>query len=264
MNEPWGGDPVKVFVTGEFEREQLAAFYERIIPAMREVEPDKYLFFEPTPAPVTFGSPSRLGTVYDARSESRIAYAPHCYPYDLHEGVAYTDAAKANLQAWEQERKVDQRKHGNIPLMCGEFGLSPATPGFDEFLTDINAMYDRNMWSWTYWSNDLGGWSPLDPDRNETPILDLLIRTYPKATAGELHGYNYDPETDDFSMTFTTKDCQGMPTEIFVPERHYPDGWTVSVEGTDDWTQTYDEGRQVLSLIISELDKEVVVRVYGL
>ena len=31
MNEPWGGDLVKAFVSGDFERKQLTAFYERLI-----------------------------------------------------------------------------------------------------------------------------------------------------------------------------------------------------------------------------------------
>ena len=54
-------------------------------------------------------------------------------------------------------------------------------------------MSDKNLWHWTYWSNDLGGWSPLNADRSETVILQQLIRAYPKATAGKLETFSFDP-----------------------------------------------------------------------
>ncbi|MEZ5023823.1 MAG: cellulase family glycosylhydrolase [Chitinophagales bacterium] len=90
MNEPWGGDLIKAFITGDFERNQLTAFYERLIPAIRAIDNDGYIFFEPAPAPVTFGAQSNLKEIKDTRiGESRIVYAPHCYPTDLHEGLGY-------------------------------------------------------------------------------------------------------------------------------------------------------------------------------
>lgn len=98
MNEPYGGDLIKTFITGEFERAQLSAFYSRLIPALRQIDPNKYFIFEPTPAPVTFGAKSNLPKVNDARSITKMGYAPHCYPYDTHEGTGYTASAKQQLR----------------------------------------------------------------------------------------------------------------------------------------------------------------------
>lgn len=248
MNEPWGGDIVKVYLTGDFERVQLAAFYERVIPALRTVEPNKYLFFEPTPSPVTSGSPSNLGKV----NGTNLVYAPHCYPYDTHEGAGYTAKARKQFKDWERERIKEAKMHGNIPIMCGEFGLSPNQEGFADHLNDFNTAFDRNQWHWTYWSNDKGGWSPLNEDRTETAILPFLIRTYPKATAGRINNFSFDPDSKIFKMTFKSMSSIGKPSEIFVPRRYYPSGYNLVVSGTTNYTQEYDETFQVLKFSTPE------------
>lgn len=261
MNEPWGGDIIKVFLTGEFEREQLTAFYSRLIPALRNTDQNKYIFFEPLPAPVTFGLATNLINVKDTRSSSHIVYAPHCYPYDTHEGLGYTATSKNQLRDWERERGKDTKRYGNVPLLTGEFGLSPTQAGFDDYLTDFNAMSDRNLWHWSYWSNDLGGWSPLNADRSETVILQHLVRTYPKATAGKLVTFSFDPSTKKFSMTFVSNAAIKQPTEIFVPNRFYPNGWNLSVSGTTNYTQSFDNIKQLLKFTTQENNKELTIEI---
>ena len=252
MNEPWGGDIVKVFLSGEFEREQLTAFYNRLIPALRKTDPDKYIFFEPLPAPVTFGAATNLIKVKDTRSSSHMVYAPHNYPYDTHEGLGYTETPKKQLKDWERERIKDVKRYGNIPLLTGEFGLSPTQVGFDEYLTDFNAMSDRNLWHWTYWSSDRGGWGPTNPDNSESPILPHLIRTYPKATAGKLKTFSFDVLTKKFEMRFLSNAEITQATEIFIPKRYYPNGYNLIVNGTTNFTQEFDEEKQLLKIKILE------------
>jgi endoglycosylceramidase len=203
MNEPWGGDLVKAFITGDFERKQLSAFYDRLIPALRSIETQKYLFFEPAPAPVTFGAPSQLPKVSDANGINKLVYAPHMYPYNLHEGGPYNAKDRNNLKSWHRERKKEVKMHGTT-LLCGEFGLSPSSLDFDVFLDDFFSILDTNLWHWAYWSNDNGGWSPLTHDGQETPILNELIRAYPKATAGRLRSFNYNKEEKIFTMDYVS------------------------------------------------------------
>jgi endoglycosylceramidase len=260
MNEPWAGDLIKGFITGEFERSQLTAFYNRLIPALRSVEPNKYLFFEPTPAPVTFGAPSNLSKITDTRTSSKLVYAPHCYPYDTHEGNGYTTSSKQNLIDWEKQRLIDVKKHGNIPLMCGEFGLSPTQAGFADYLEDFNKVFDRNQWHWTYWSNDQGGWSPLNADRSETLILQYLVRTFPKATAGKIDSFSFDALTKKFEMTFTSNGAISQPTEIFVPNRFYPNGYNIVVSGTTNYTKETDAAKQFVKIKVNE-SKEVTIEI---
>lgn len=261
MNEPWGGDLIKTFITGEFESKQLSAFYNKLIPALRTTAPDKYLFFEPVPAPVTFGAASKLPKISDSRAISKLVYAPHCYPYDTHEGLGYTASSKQNLIDWERERKNDIQKHGNIPLVCGEFGLSPNQSGFEDYMNDFHSMADRNQWNWTYWSNDLGGWSPLNTDYTESVVASKLIRVYPKATAGKIQSFNFDVDNKKFEMTFITNSSISQPTEIFIPNRFYPNGWNLNVSGTSNYTQTFDDTKQILKFSTSENNTAISIEI---
>ena len=179
-------------------------------------------------------------------------YAPHCYPYDTHEGNGYTESSKKQLVDWERERKKEVIKHGEIPLLTGEFGLSPTQEGFTDYLTDFNAMSDRNLWHWTYWSNDLGGWSPFNGDGTETAIAQYLLRSYPKATAGKIVSFSFDVVSKKFEMKYMSNKEINLPTEIFIPKRYYPNGYNLAVNGATNYTQSYDEIKQVLKITVSE------------
>ncbi len=258
MNEPWAGDLIKAFVTGAFERNQLTAFYNRLIPELRKVETQKYLFFEPAPAPVTFGMPSHLQKINDAIPGNKLVYAPHCYPLSTHEGGPYNAADKKNVKDWLRERKKEVKKHGGVPLLCGEFGLSPGSEGYDIYLKEINQIFDENLWHWAYWSNDNGGWSPIHHDGTETNILQYLVRAYPKATAGRIRSFSYNPDEKVFMMDFVSNPSLGQPTEIFVPKRHFVNGFDIQIETSAPNTYEYDETRQVISL---KVDKKAEVKV---
>lgn len=250
MNEPWAGDLIKAFVNGEFERIQLTAFYERIIPEMRKVDRNKYLFFEPTPAPVTFGMPSHLQKINDVAGVQKLVYAPHLYPLNTHEGGPYNAADKKNVKDWHRERKKDVAKHGGVPLLCGEFGLSPQCKDFDVYMQDFHTMMDANLWHWAYWSNDDGGWSPIHHDGRETAILPHLVRAYPKATAGRIVSYSYDAENKIFEMEYVSNPNISQPTEIFIPKRHFSKGRLVSIDANAEFADTFDEQKQVLSITV--------------
>lgn len=259
MNEPWGGDLLKVFLNGTFEKEQLTAFYDRLIPALRQTDPDKYIFFEPTPAPVTFGAPSNLSIIKDSRPDKKLVYAPHCYPYDTHEGKGYTPTSKKQLKDWEVQRQKDVQKHGNIPLLTGEFGLSPNQDGFDTYLSAFMEMSDRNLWHWTYWSSDRGGWGPTNSDNTESAIMPSLVRAYPKATAGKIESYKFNLNEKYFELIFNNNPKISQPTEIFIPKRYFTNGYNLNVEGSTNYTQEYNDVKQVLSIKIKENSKIKIV-----
>lgn len=252
MNEPWAGDLVKAFVTGAFERDQLTAFYNRIIPELRKVETQKYIFFEPTPAPVTFGVPSHLKKINDAIPNNKLVYAPHLYPYNTHEGGPYNASDKKNVKDWHRERKKEVAFHGGVPLLCGEFGLSPSCVDYDVYLKEVGQIFDENLWHWAYWSNDNGGWSPIHHDGTETNILQHLVRAYPKATAGRIRSFSYEPDEKIFTMSFVSNPKLGQPTEIFIPKRHFESGFDIIVETTAANNYEYDEIKQVLALTVHQ------------
>ena len=258
MNEPWAGDLMKAFITGNFERYQLTAFYNRLIPQLREVEPNKYFFYESAPAPVTFGMPTNLQKLDPSIAKDKLVFAPHCYPLGTHEGKPYDASNKKMFKDWVRERKKDTKRFGNLSLLCGEFGLSPGVKDFDVYLKDFGKAMDDNLWHWAYWSNDQGGWSPLNGDRTPTAILPFLVRAYPKATAGRIQSFSYDYDTKIFTMDFVSDPNISMPTEIFIPKMHFTQGFDISIETDAPHTYEYDEQTQVLSL---KVEKKAEVKV---
>ncbi len=53
----------------------------------------------------------------------------------------------------------------------------------------------------------------------------------------------------------------GKPTEIFVPKRHYTSGFNIEVDGTDNWSHTYDEDSQIVSLNIEGAGEQLRVTI---
>ena len=104
----------------------------------------------------------------------------------------------------------------------------------------------------------MGGWSPLNADRTETAILPYLIRAYPKATAGKINSFSFNPVTKIFSISFKNSAAITQPTEIFVPNRFYPKGFNLIVNGTTNFTQSFDVVKQVLKIKVNE-PKEVEI-----
>jgi len=263
MNEPYGGDLLST-VSGQFERTYLSGFYNRLIPAIRSVDNDKYLFFEPKSVGVTFGWAAGLPKINDCRNGTqKLVYAPHLYPFGLHEGQNYTALDKVNIAQWKTERIKDLQLQGTS-MLIGEFGLSPDNIGFDQYLTDALLMMDDFKSHWSYWSNGQGGWSPLNVDRSETPILPHLVRPYPRAVAGKIIAYNYDVNAQKFWVKFKSNTEIDAPTEVFIPKRHFPGGWELHVSGTQKWSKEWDDAKQILKFFTDDNNKEITLTIISL
>lgn len=82
--------------------------------------------------------------------------------------------------------------------------------------------------------------------------------------AGTPTAYEFDDETGVFTFTYRTTRADGegrfpagSATDLFVPERHYPHGYDVAVEGAT----ARKAGRQRLRLRGSDGSDEVSVRI---
>ena len=78
---------------------------------------------------------------------------------------------------------------------------------------------DKKLESWTYWDT----WGILNgPDFVENRAK-YFVRPYPTATNGMPHSLSFDVDSAAFSFEFypAVEDLT-VPTEIFVPEMHYP------------------------------------------
>lgn len=237
----------------EFDRTLFTEFYQRMIERVRAVDPDGWIFYEPRYAGPANGQPSYIEVLSDPREgEPRISYAPHLYSISMEFFRRYDPENDGTLADWEMNRTreaVAQR----APLVLGEWGFDWSWENADVFMDEVNAMADQAMLSWAYWDGDPGGWGIWELGEQgeivERPAADAITRVYPQRVAGIPRSFAYSPDTRVFELSFDPSPSAQMPTEIFIPARHYPDGWTLTgCEENEGCTSSWDADKTILEV----------------
>ena len=84
---------------------------------------------------------------------------------------------------------------------------------------------------WAYDKSD-GGYGMLASDGSEKPeLVGALVRPYPERVAGKPISYAFDAATSTFTFEYTPDRSVTAATEIVVPARVYPNGYTVECGG---------------------------------
>jgi endoglycosylceramidase len=262
MNEPFAGSALAGdfggFPVGDparskaFEETLFRSFYQRAIDAIRAVDSDGWIFYEPLAFPVNNGGASHIGKLVDPRAgEDRLVYFPHLYAIVPELNQHYDPQQSPELDSWIEERGRDLRELQE-PMMIGEFGL-PWDAGGNPlgYLEKILNMADEMTGGWAYWAYDPGNWAPVaGADLHETPNVDVLVRVYPQRVAGKPIEYGYDPQSRVFELSFVDVNGVSGATQIYIPERRfYASGWRLDIADTaGSWTSQWDATRQVLSV----------------
>jgi endoglycosylceramidase len=206
MNEPYWGSAL----IGVFEKQSLQPFYEKVVARVREVAPAWIAFVEPA-ASRNLGIPTGLAEL----AFDQAVYAPHSYDREAEEGGGFSaerrGAVLDNLTALRGE--ADSL---GAALWVGEYGgVSRVGAGS------------------AYWAYDRDdGYGMLDPAGDEKPeLMAALVRPAPTRVAGDDVAFAFDEETRRFTLSFRPDATLDAPTEIAVPKRVYPDGYTVECGG---------------------------------
>lgn len=215
-----------------FDETKLAPFYQRTIDAIREVDVDHWIFFEPRYGAPGNGSPAFIPKLADPRpGEPRLVYAPHLYSSSA-ETVGKFSATDPTVSLWEEQRAVDLARMGG-PMLLGEwFSFTWADPNARPFVEQILTMADRLQIGWAYWAYDSGspsGSALRADDGTDNPAAAVVVRPYPRAIAGEPVSFAFDEPTRTLELTFESRDGVTGPTELAVPAHTYPEGFDVDV-----------------------------------
>ena len=215
-----------------------------LIPALQAADPGHLEFFEPDAA-ANLGDPNTIA-VLESLPFTNLVYGFHVYPQP-----AGNAALEQLIMSEEQlSRSLMQTKQPGGPAwFMTEFGAA------NDVSDDANygKLADSMLLSWMYWAakqfhDPTGGADEglLDANGVPQPMAAVLTRTYPLATAGTPTAQSFDPDTADFSFSYTPDAAVTAPTEIFVPvTQHYPKGYQVTVTGA---TVTSAAGAPVLTL----------------
>ena len=242
LNEPWPGSvwPTCATTAGcpAFDTGALATMTRKSTSAIRAVDGRHMVWQEPHVI-FNFGSPSHLPSIgsntgFSFHDYCLTAGAPDC----------------PTMEALPFENADHVAKTTGRALLLSEFGAT------DDLATlnRITGLADEHMVSWTEWAycgcgdpttsgpGDLQAivHDPKKPPKGSNVFRDKLAaleRPYPQAVAGTPTSYSFDPSTGSFQLSYSTKDPAGkrlprsLPTVVFVPRIHYPDGYKPTLKG---------------------------------
>jgi endoglycosylceramidase len=224
MNEPqWGSA-----IPATFEVTKLQPFYERIVPAVREIAPHWLAFLEP-------GASRNIGmaTQLVPFPFGDVVYSPHCYDSAAEQGNGFDPAARGALIN-KIAALAGEAASLSAALWIGEYGGRTGSPGIGAYM-DANydgaaAVAAPNV----YWSYDRNtdGYGMLNDDGSaKTVLLDALVRPVPELVAGDPIRWDYDEQTRTFSFQWQPDPHVHAPTVVSVPSRVYPNGYDVQCGG---------------------------------
>lgn len=247
INEPWPGwDYPSCFPKGcpKFETEVLAPFQAKAMNAIRQVDPDHLLFYEPS-LTNDFGTPDWMPNP-TGDPKAGMSYHDYCVGDD-------TCATNG----------LDRAVAEGVAAVVTEFGATTDAAR----LTRLTDRFDAAMVSWMFWSepqNQTPG-HPQEPPTGPNLMNPAIVRPYPRALAGTPQQWNYDSTTGTFTLRYSTRRVDsGLPfpagarTEVYLPVTGYPDGYQVESQGAD---VVSPPGARVLELATSPGQETVQVTV---
>ena len=247
MNEPWPGSSWIATLFGDsfFAYEQLVPMYDQMAAAIRAVDPDTPVFFEPTSPAVAeiaqlLGLPDPMRMIADPNA----VYAFHNYCSDLSFGPSCSQIA--NLLAGEAAEFATAH---DIPAFMSEFGATSDTGR----IADEMRSADTRWIGWAEWAYTGKGditttaspdaealvYDPALPPTGgnvNTGNLAVLASPYPQSVAGTPGPWSFSGDT--FRMRYSTARVDGSGdfaagslTTVSVPVVAYPTGYRVTVTG---------------------------------
>jgi len=261
MNEPWQGS--YLLRNEEFDQTVFFDFNQRVIDAIRTVDEDNWVFYEPRAFPCNNGNPSYLPALVDPRGGApRIGYYPHLYPILIPFLDEWNPAIDHSLENWRKNKLIEANRQQG-PLLVGEWRMQAADSGENwlAWLHAALAMFEEVSSGWAWWAHN--PWDTMNEDLTETPLMDVLVQTYARAVAGVPQSTSYDPDTRVYEITFIPDLSIEAPTEIYIPaSRHYPEGWEFNVVANEDaYESDWDSDAEVLSIRMLSPSDEVKVTI---
>ncbi|TJZ54326.1 glycoside hydrolase family 5 protein [Streptomyces piniterrae] len=272
FNEPFGpisGDPTnpddQVEASAALERGRLAAMYRRLIDAVRSVDPDAWLFLEPTVL-VGQGVPTSLPGFDDPRpGADRLGYAPHYYDTAVESGADW-DPSGRFIENYEAAIGGYPAAH-RLPVLVGEWGPPQATtPGNAELMRRQVGSMDRFASGWALWygcrANNGGGYCAYDRDGSPAPGKEPAFAPYAPAVAGTPDTESYTPATRTYTLTLTAdRTTRRAWTLLSLPATAFPDGARVSVSGAGPAVVVVADGPGRARLLLPTTRPGATVRV---
>jgi hypothetical protein len=280
----------------DFANEHLLPFLQRCAREIRTVDPGAIIFVEGQPrhSPVRWDPEAVPNAVHaDHWYDGAVLYTKTFIPFlgvDYHRGKPVLGRKRVQQSFVEQLARIRTQATelmGGIPTLIGEFGIAFDLRGKRAYRTgnfsqQVRAMdrtwraMEANLLSGTLWNytadndNQRGDqWNGEDlsifsRDQQSDPYdinsggraLEAIVRPYARKVAGEPLEMAFSLKDGHFSFAFRHYPDVEAPTEIFVPNLQYPDGY--EVEASDG---EYEIDRDAQALIYRHRAEQPVHRI---
>ncbi|MCC6849610.1 MAG: cellulase family glycosylhydrolase [Deltaproteobacteria bacterium] len=215
----------------------LTAFSNLVADAIREVDPDTIVFYEPFAISFNPG----FGTKHGDVDVDQVGFSFHVYACIPTPSAPSPESCRTTERQVFTKAEAQAAAYGHAPLLT-EFG---ATDDLG-MLHRITELADAALMGWQYWA-----WWNRDPcceaaedgiidDPANPPTsahldeakLDALVRPYPRAVAGTPTRWSWDRTARRFALAYATAPVDGALapgalTEVWIPARHFPNGYDV-------------------------------------
>jgi endoglycosylceramidase len=224
----------------EFDNDVLAPFYRKVIAAIRQVDSNTIINYEPN-GTWQFGDiPSWIPYLGDPN----VAFSYHPYVSETQSTVWAPASAvtPGTLPPSEDQYAQQVADRNNAPAWIGEIGAGIPTAD----LTDADRAMHGYLY-WTFWStnNADGGtdsnstiMNPKQPPTGSNinqKDIDNYVRPYPPVIAGTPTNWSFDTSTKTFTFTYDTRQPDGQrglgTTDVYLPSSVYAGGYTIAVSG---------------------------------
>jgi endoglycosylceramidase len=220
INEPFMNF-VSARSVGGFYKRQLFPLYVKVGDAVHSVDP-RFLVF----ADIFPGENLHLWSANRPKPKiSNLVFAPHYYDLGTYGKLSESGFEKSVMRS-SLSVHSEQAKKWDAPMLVGEYGISPLNKGAAVYISNINSVFDELKASATFWEASMSPtiWnyentSVFNPDGTVRPEALALDRPYPRAVAGKIKAFAFNPKQNRFEMTWEEDAKISAATEIYLPER---------------------------------------------
>lgn len=266
MNEPWAGDvwhDPRLFLPGHAGYHNLMPMYDKIAQAIREVDNETIIMYEPVTWGIWFNGEAGTGftSVPGGREysdRSALSYHLYCWiktgdsdPLSFLDKVVCDDVLARDVMS--NARKEFRRTGGGGFLT--EFGecqpdgrKNSSNTVLCETVLDLA---DEHLASWTYWDTDFLN---KKTGHIQWDIVKPFIRAYPRAVAGTPIALSWNYDSHSMQFDFLIDPTIKEPTEIFIPPIWFSEGMIVST--SDILSYTYEKEQNILLVVPKNSVKE--------
>ncbi|MCY3780665.1 MAG: cellulase family glycosylhydrolase [Chloroflexi bacterium] len=282
------------FANCDFTQDFLKPFTQRFAAGVHAVLPRAHIFVEAEPfmPPPKYDEADKL--VYAPHFYDGITLFTRRFHPQLNFDFATMRPliGEASIRRYFSRQFSNFRRYaegtmGDVPILIGEFGIpfdmnNAAAYHTGDFSRQAQALdynlraLDDNLLSYTLWnytpdnSNAHGDlWNNEDlsifsRDQQSDPAdidsggraLSAVVRPYARKIAGEPLSMCFDMARGAFSFSFRHDSGIGEPTEIFVPNSQYPEGYRVEV--SDGEYEVLQDEQRLIYRHSDEVDRHTI------